>query len=70
MELAFNSNFESIENSEMNLINGGGPIANAINATVGSVGIANSLAIGLLFGAGWGAVALVGGAYCLYNALD
>lgn len=59
---------------------GGGPIANAINATAGGVLIANSgiaagtavLAFGAapLMAAGIGVALLLGGAYCLWNAFD
>lgn len=60
----------NINLNELQEINGGGgPIANTINATVGSVGIANSIAIGALAGPAWGVVAVVGGGYCIYNAV-
>ena len=55
---------------ELQFVNGGGGrYSNAINAIVGGIAVANFIAIGALTAPVWGGVALVGGCYCLYNAI-
>ena len=53
---------------ELECINGGGYWANVINATVGTIAVGNCIVVGVTLGPVWGAVAILGGAYCIYNA--
>lgn len=65
------NNFKNLEINELETIEGGGgPWANTINATIGTIAVGNAIAIGAATAPVWGVVAVAGGAYCIYNAFD
>lgn len=65
------NNLETLKINELETIGGGGgPWSNFTNAAVGTIAVGNAIAIGAATAPIWGAAAAIGGAYCIYNALD
>lgn len=61
---------KELEMNELEIVNGGGKGGRAASAIGGGVALANSIAIGALFGGPVGVACALGGAYAIYNACN